>query len=57
MLDDQARDELLQLRAVDRYRSELWQEIRTIGDELQRGLISLLFDSPLRSVTPQYGMF
>jgi hypothetical protein len=51
------RDELKRLRAATRDESELWQEIRGIGEELQRGLNALLFDTPLRNLAPQYAIF
>ena len=57
MEDGETRATLLELRATDRHSSELWQEIRAIGEELERGLVSLLFDTPLRAVTPAYAVF
>jgi predicted nucleotidyltransferase len=57
MLDEGARRQLQELRTAGRYESALWHEIRTIGEELQRGLLSLLFDTPLRAVTPHYAIF
>jgi hypothetical protein len=52
-----ARDELKRLRAATRDQSELWQEIRSIGEGLQRGLTALLFDTALRPLAPQYAIF
>ena len=52
-----ARAELKTLRAATRDGSELWQDIRTIGEELQRGLNVLLFDTTLRHLAPQYAIF
>jgi predicted nucleotidyltransferase len=57
MQDRAARQELKTLRAATRDDSELWQEIRTLGEELQRGLNALLFDTPLRGLAPQYAIF
>lgn len=57
MQDGEAREELKSLRAATREQSELWQEIRSIGDELQRGLNALLFDTALRRLAPQYAIF
>lgn len=57
MQDTAARAELKQLRAATRDRSELWGEIRSIGDELQRGFNALLFDTALRHLAPQYAIF
>lgn len=57
MQDRPARDERKTLRAATRDGSELWQDIRSIGEELQRGLNVLLFDTPLRTLAPQYAIF
>jgi predicted nucleotidyltransferase len=57
MQDDGARDELKKLRAATRDDSDLWQEIRSIGESLQRGLTALLFDTALRPLAPQYSIF
>lgn len=57
MQDSVKRAELKELRAATRDGSELWQEIRSIGEELQRGLNVLLFDTPLSRLAPQYAIF
>jgi len=57
MQDHGAREELQTLRSATRDDSELWQEIRSIGGELQRGLTALLFDTALRPLAPQYAIF
>lgn len=57
MQDREKRDELKKLRAATRAESELWQEIRGIGEELQRGLNALLFDTALRNLAAQYAIF
>jgi len=57
MQDADAREELKVLRAADRARSDLWQEIRSIADVMQRGLIALLFDTDLRRLAPQFAVF
>jgi hypothetical protein len=57
MQDQDARDGLQRLRESTRNDSALWQEIRSIGDGLQRGLTALLFDTPLRPLAPQYAIF
>jgi hypothetical protein len=57
MQDSAARAELKELRAATRDASPLWQEIRAIGEGMQRGLIALLFDTGLRPLPPQYGIF
>jgi hypothetical protein len=35
----------------------LWQDIRTIGREFQQGLLALLFETPLRSISSEYAVF
>ncbi len=57
MQDEHARSELKSLRAATRDQSALWHEIRAIGEELQRGLTVLLFDTALRPLAPQYAIF
>jgi predicted nucleotidyltransferase len=57
MQDESARRELKTLRAKTRDASELWQEIRSIGEALQRGMTALLFDTALRPLAPQYAIF
>lgn len=57
MRDDSARRKLRELRAATRDESALWQEVRSIGDELQRGLTALLFDTDLRRLAVQYAIF
>jgi hypothetical protein len=57
MQDGAKREELKELRAATRDGSELWQDIRSIGEELQRGLNALLFETPLSRLAPQYAIF
>jgi hypothetical protein len=57
MQDRAKREELKTLTAVTRDGSELWHDIRGIGEELQRGMNALLFDTPLRRLAPQYAIF
>ena len=57
MQDEHARAELKTLREATRDASELWQSIRAIGEELQRGLNVLLFETALRRLAPQYAIF
>lgn len=57
MQNDAARDELKTLRAATRDGSDVWQEIRSIGESLQRGLTALLFDTALRPLAAQYAIF
>ncbi len=57
MQDSAKRAELKELRVATRDGSELWQEIRSIGEELQRGLNVLLFDTPLSRLARQYAIF
>jgi predicted nucleotidyltransferase len=55
--DRSAREELGRLRAGTRDASPLFHEIRGIGDELQRGLLALLYETGLGPLTRQYGLF
>jgi predicted nucleotidyltransferase len=55
--DRAAREELSHLRAGTREGSSLFREIREIGDELQRGLLALLYETGLSPLTRQYGLF
>ena len=57
MQDPARRAALKELRAATRDGSALWQEIRGVGEELQRGLNALLFDTPLRGLATQYAIF
>ena len=57
MSDAGARAELAGLTAGTRHESALWQDIRTIGREFQQGLLALLFETPLRSITSEYAVF
>jgi hypothetical protein len=53
----EVREELASLREATRDASPLWAEIRWIGDELQRGLLALLYETGLSPLTRQYGLF
>jgi predicted nucleotidyltransferase len=55
--DASAREELASLRADTRDGSPLFREIREIGDELQRGLLALLYETRLSPLTRWYGLF
>jgi hypothetical protein len=57
MSDAGARAELSGLTADTRHDSALWQDIRTIGREFQQGLLALLFETPLRSISSEYAVF
>ena len=57
MQDHDARDELKRLRAATRGGSPLWREVRSIGEELQRGLDALLFGTALRVLSIRYAIF
>jgi hypothetical protein len=57
MQDGAKREKLKELRAATRDESDLWQEIHSIGQELQRGLNVLLFDTPSSRIAPQYAIF
>lgn len=51
------REELRALSAESRSSSPLWREVRSLGDELQQSLISLLFGPALSPVSKQYAVF
>jgi hypothetical protein len=55
--DAAARAELAALREADREQSALFGDIREIGDELQRGLLALLYETRLSPLTRWYGLF
>jgi hypothetical protein len=57
MGDASMRAELASLREATRDDSELFSQIREIGDELQRGLLALLYETGLSPLTRQYGLF
>jgi hypothetical protein len=57
MQDAGARGELKTLREATRDSSQLWNEIRSIGESLQRGLTALLFNTALAPLAPQYAIF
>lgn len=52
-----SRAELAALREADRESSALFATIREIGDELQRGLLALLYETRLSPLTRWYGLF
>jgi hypothetical protein len=53
----EVRAELATLGEFNRDESELFAQIREIGDELQRGLLALLYETGLSPLTRQYGLF
>jgi hypothetical protein len=55
--DAGARAELAALRESTREASPLFAQIREIGDELQRGLLTLLYETALSPLTRWYGLF
>jgi hypothetical protein len=57
LADPSARAELAALRESTRERSPLFASIREIGDELQRGLLALLYETGLSPLTRWYGLF
>jgi hypothetical protein len=58
LLDDPAvREGLAALRESTREASPLFAQIREIGDELQRGLLALLYETGLSPLTRWYGLF
>jgi hypothetical protein len=58
LLDDASvRSGLAGLRESTREASPLFAQIREIGDELQRGLLALLYETSLSPLTRWYGLF
>jgi hypothetical protein len=59
MLDDpDVRGRLQDLRREDAKRSPVFQEVRRLADEIEGGLLALLFDTtPLRNLVREYGIF
>ena len=57
MRDGDAREALKNMRREERAASSLWREIQQIGEDFQRGLMALLFTTPLRPLAPQYAIF
>jgi hypothetical protein len=59
MLDDPAvREQLQSLRKEDAKASPVFQEVRRHADELEHGLLALLFDTrQLRALTREYAIF
>jgi hypothetical protein len=53
----EVRAELAALRESTREASPLFASIREIGDELQRGLLALLYETGLSPLTRWYGLF
>jgi hypothetical protein len=59
LLDDpDVRAQLQSLPREDAKRSPVFQEVRRLADELEAGLLALLFDTPmLRALVREYGIF
>jgi len=58
LLDDpEARAELESAGREQAETSAAFGEARRLGDELEAGLLTLLFDTPLRSLVREYGVF
>lgn len=55
--DDDARQQLRNLSREQRHASPLFQEIKQIGRQFERPLISLLFESRLAALSRQYVVF
>jgi hypothetical protein len=55
--DPAARGELEALTRAQASGSDVFREARRLGDELQDGLTALLFDTPLRGLVREYGIF
>ena len=57
LADPASREELEGLARADADASEAFREARRLGDELEAGLLTLLFDTPLRGLVREYGIF
>lgn len=57
MAEGDVRVQLRELRPEDRNASELWREIKELGDQLQQSLLTLLFGPTLSGLTRQYAIF
>jgi len=57
LADGQARAALAALTREDRETSDLWQEVKVLGDQLQAGLLALLFQTELAPVSQDYLVF
>ena len=55
--DPEARAELERLGSDDADRSPVFREARRLGDELEAGLLGLLFETPLRNLVREYAVF
>ena len=55
--DPAARAELEGLGQAEAERSDVFREARRLGDELEAGLLGLLFDTPLRNLVREYAVF
>jgi hypothetical protein len=55
--DASIRAQLAALRESTREASPLFAQIREVGDELQRGLLALLYETGLSPLTRWYGLF
>jgi hypothetical protein len=55
--DSQARAELGRLEHGEADESAVFNELRRLGDELEQGLLALLFETPLVRVVRDYGIF
>ena len=55
--ESQARAELRTLTRTTRHDSDLFREIKTIAEQFERSLLTLLFDSPLRQLSRELLVF
>jgi hypothetical protein len=55
--DPAARAELEALTQAEADASDVFREARRLGDELETGLLALLFDTPLRNLVREYAVF
>ena len=55
--DEQSRQYLDALKEEDRTSSELWAQVKQIGEEFQEGLLGVLFAGEFRDVIRNYAIF
>lgn len=57
LADGDVRAELALMSRRDAQRSALFQQGRRLGEELQQGLLALLFETPIEPLVREYGIF
>jgi hypothetical protein len=57
LADRDKRDELSRLTREDRSTSAVWREVRELGEQLEEGLLALLFQTEIAPVSQRYLIF